>query len=216
VSMVLYGTHYPPPSANKISSFVSSLPPLSIVADDSSQHNVHIYDIERHMETDEDGSDDEDLMIVMDAATRVTSLIRIIALRRRQRVEVEEDDSERQARISRSPPVDFRSMMSTLIAEGMFYQEVGLTPGGFEDLVRLLGPALQVDSMMATARSVNAPLSAGERLYLTLRYLKGGAYPDIRRERSIARSQFYRIRDNVLLALWVAVPDSSSLENGRP
>jgi hypothetical protein len=156
------------------------------------------------MKSDADEDNDEDIATVIASATRITSLVRLLVLKRRRRLQKEVNSTttaNRQSRIHRDPPVKFNSMMSTLVAEGAFYQEIGLKPEGFQHLLSLILPALIVDMEMASIRTENAPLDPGERLYATLRYLKGGVYADIRRERAISKSQFYKIRDQVLLAI---------------
>ena len=136
--------------------------------------------------------------IVAGLKERMSTILSILRRQRRSRSRRSFTPVRGRTRIDRDPPVPFNSMWNTLVAENSFYQEVGLTPDGFNKLISLIGPALEVDATQATHSSTNTPLSPHERLYVALRYLKGGSYADIRRERSIARSQFYSVRDAVL------------------
>lgn len=64
--------------------------------------------------------------------------------------------------------------------------------GSFDHLLELLRSDLQVDALMSTVRTGEAPISAEVVLHCTLRWLAGGSYLDICTIGHISHASFYR------------------------
>lgn len=89
----------------------------------------------------------------------------------------------------------------SLDLENMFERTFLLKSDSFAKLLSYLYDDLVVDEYYSEKRTGIPALSPAERLALTLRYLKGGSYLDIRLLFGCSVPHFYAIRNTVLMAI---------------
>jgi hypothetical protein len=84
--------------------------------------------------------------------------------------------------------------------DGTFGATFRMSRPAFDKLVALLHPALMPD-ILQSGNVCSSPILPELALAMTLRYLAGGSYLDIKEVYNVSKSSFYRSRDNVIEAI---------------
>lgn len=99
---------------------------------------------------------------------------------------------------------DSEYLMNLAIQENTFVSEYRLDPGGFQILVDMLRPALDVNEDMAgrsMATSGSGPISTDSRLAAALIMLSGGRYVEAMRTHGLSKSSVYKNLRRVVRAI---------------
>lgn len=136
----------------------------------------------------DDADDDEFFLTIVMCVAITTSCAALEFLQRREGV------IQRQR-------CDWDVLCSTLALEEAFESTFTLGYSSFYRLLKMIKDSLVVDTAQSMRRTGLPPITPAEMLAITLRWLAGGSYKDIRLIFHVSISHFYAIKDRVILAI---------------